>query len=226
MAEDNKALEPFLNKIFNEDCLEGMKRIPDKSVDLVLTDVPYAEVNRESNGLRSLNKAHADVLNFDLQRFMVEISRICRGSVYIFCGFNQVSELREILVNQKFSTRIGVWEKTNPSPMNGKSIWLSGVELCVYGKRAGATFNEHCKSPVWRFPVGRSKLHPTEKNQKLFEHLITASSKPGDIVFDPCIGSGTTAAAAKATCRQFFGFELNPESWQIAVNRVECKEVL
>lgn len=64
---------PFeMNKIYNMDCLEFMKQVPDKYFDLVLTDIPYNEVNRESKGLRDLDKSFADVGNFDIKKLTRE----------------------------------------------------------------------------------------------------------------------------------------------------------
>ena len=79
------------------------------------------------------------------------------------------------------------------------------------GKKPKAVFNEHCKNTVWRFPNGRSKLHPTEKNLRLFEYLIKVSSNENNIVFDPCIGSGTTAVACEKLNRKYIGFDINPD---------------
>lgn len=141
-----------LNKIYNEDCLEGMKRIPDGSVDCIVTDIPYNECNRADNGLRNLDKDKADIGMFDVDMLTKNLCDKTKGSIYMFCGFNQVSTIRQAMSKKGLSTRIVVWEKTNPSPMNGSVIWLSGVELCVYGKKKGATFNLHCKNTVFRYP--------------------------------------------------------------------------
>lgn len=123
-----------LNKIYNEDCLEGMKRIPDGSVDCIVTDIPYNECNRADKGLRNLDKANADIGIFNVDILTKNLCDKTSGSIYMFCGFNQVSTIRQAMSKKGLSTRIVVWEKTNPSPMNGSTIWLSGVELCVFGK--------------------------------------------------------------------------------------------
>ena len=68
-----------LNKVYNMDCIEGMKQLEDNSVDFVLTDIPYNEVNRKSNGLKNLYKGLADTLSFDLDAFLPELMRITRG---------------------------------------------------------------------------------------------------------------------------------------------------
>jgi site-specific DNA-methyltransferase (adenine-specific) len=210
-----------LNRIYNEDCLEGMKRIQDGSIDLVCTDIPYGVCNRNDNGLRNLDKNKADIETFPLADFLMEINRVTKGSVYIFCASEQLSEIRSALVQNGFTTRVCVWEKTNPSPMNGQHVWLSGIELCVYGRKKGATFNEHCKNTVFRHPCGRNKLHPTQKPLELFERFILASTNQGDVVLDPCMGSGTTAIACINTNRNYIGFELDKHYCDVANERVQ-----
>lgn len=210
----------YRNRVVLGDCMKQMQSIEDGVFSLCLTDIPYDVINRSDNGLRVLDKGKADYITFDLDDFVDEVVRVTSGSVYIFCSTEQVSRLRERMCYHGLSTRTGVWEKTNPSPMNGQHIWLSGVELCVFGKKRGAVFNEHCKNSVWRYPVGRSKLHPTEKSLKLFEYLVATSSNPGDIVFDPCLGGGTTAVAAKKQDRDYYGIELNEDYYKMAIKRI------
>lgn len=210
-----------LNKIYNEDCLEGMKRIPDGSVDCIVTDIPYNECNRADNGLRNLDKDKADIGMFDVAVLTENLCDKTKGSIYMFCGFNQVSTIRQTMSQKGLSTRIVVWEKTNPSPMNGSVIWLSGVELCVYGKKKNGTFNLHCMNTVFRYPCGGNKIHPTQKPVELMSQLIVASTKEGDTVLDPFMGSGTTAIAAIREKRNFIGFELNKEYYDKACKRIK-----
>jgi DNA modification methylase len=202
------------------DCLEVMKQIPDKSVDLVLTDIPYGEVNRKSNGLRNLNKGLADIVTFDIESVLNECFRVSKGSIYIFCGTNQVGLIRQFFNDKNLTTRLCIWEKTNPSPMNGQYIWLSSIECCVYARHKNATFNEHCKSSVWRFSIARGKLHPTMKPLKLMEYLIETSSNQNDTVLDFTMGSGTTGVACKNLNRKFIGIEQDPTYFQIAKERI------
>lgn len=207
-------------ELYNEDCFNILKD-KYKIVDLTLTDIPYGEVNRKSNGLRNLNKDKADIITFDLIELVNMLCNVTKGSIYIFCGTEQVSDIRKTMVQNKMSTRLCIWEKTNPSPMNGDKIWLSGIECCVYGKFPKATFNEYCKNTVFRFPCGRNKLHPTQKPIELFEKLILASSNEGDTVLDPFMGSGTTGVACKNTNRNFIGIEKDTNYFNIAKNRIE-----
>lgn len=203
------------------DCIVLMKQMPEDSVEMTLTDIPYDVVSRASNGIRNFDKTDADEKTFDLDVFVAEVARVTKGSVYIFCSTEQVSFLRAELIKYGLSTRLCIWEKTNPSPVNGQYIWLSGVECCVYGKKKKAAFNEHCKNTVWRYPVVRKQLHPTQKPLDLFRYLVKVSSNVGDTVFDPCAGSGTTPVAAMLENRKYLAFDLSEEYVAIAKKRIE-----
>lgn len=208
--------------LWQGDCLELMKDIPDQSVDLVLTDIPYGVVNRASGGLRNLDKGLADVVSFDLSKLVQELVRIGSASFYVFCGTEQVSNIRESFVTAGLLTRLCVWEKTNPSPMNGEKFWLSSIECCVFARKAKAPFNEHCVSSVWRNPVERGKFHPTQKPLKLIERLVAASSNENCLVCDPFMGSGTTGVACLNLNRRFIGIEKDENYFSIAKQRIEA----
>lgn len=200
-------------------CMNFLPLMADNSVNFTLTDIPYDEVNRKSNGLRSLDKAEADILTFNLLDFCEQIYRVTANSLCIFCGREQFSEIYSFFAQKQGTARPVVWEKTNPSPMNGQYIYLSGVEFAVWFKKKGAkVFNAHCKNPVFKYPNGKSKLHPTEKNHLLLQDLILDNTNEGDIVFDPCMGSGSHGVVAVENGRKFIGYELNPQYFDIAVN--------
>ena len=212
-------------ELWHGDCLELMKDIPDCSVDLVLTDIPYGECNRNDNGLRNLNKENADIETFNLQEFLIEVYRVTKGTIVVFCGQHQFSEIKNFFQEKqdknKGTVRQLVWRKTNPSPMNGKHIYLSGIENAVWFKKRGGVFNTYCKNTVFDYPCGRSKLHPTEKNHDLLKELIFDNSNEGDIVFDPCMGSGSHGLVAVENNRRFIGIELDEGYFNIAKKRIE-----
>lgn len=212
-------IEEIKNTIINADCMDILKELPDNSIDLILTDFPYNEVSRDDNGLRNLEE---DKLDLSLNNLMNELIRVCKGSFYAFCGTEQVSEIRKYLVNKNFSTRLLIWEKTNPSPMNGEYIWLSGIECCVYGKLKGATFNERCKNTILRYPICADKFrfHKTQKPLALFKYLINVSSNKGDIILDIFSGSGTTAIASHELGRNFICIEKNKEYYKKSIERL------
>jgi DNA modification methylase len=212
----------MMSELYLGDCLEIMRDIPDGSVDMVLTDIPYGEVNHKSSGLRKLDRGTADRVNFDIEIFARESARLSSGSIYIFCGIQQISSIDSCFRELGLTTRLCQWEKANPSPMNGNKIWLSGSEFCVFARKPRATFNRKCEKPIWKFPVGRSKIHPTEKPVALMQYIIESSTHGGDIVLDACMGSGTTGVAAKRLNRKFIGIELDLNYFRIAEDRIDA----
>lgn len=199
--------------------------MPVGGVNLTVTDIPYGEVNRNSNGLRTLDKSDADVITFDLYEFCSELYRITSGTIIIFCGKEQVSDIHKFFSDKqkkgKGTVRQLIWKKTNPSPMNGQHIYLSGIENAIWFKKRGGVFNAHCKNTVFEYPCGRSKLHPTEKNHDLLKELILDNSNEGDIVFDPCAGSGSHLLVARDNKRNYIGVELSKEYYEIAQSRLQ-----
>lgn len=214
-----------VNNIYNMDCISFMRSVNERErVDLTLTDIPYGEVNRSSNGLRVLDKEDADIISFNLREFLENVYEITKSTIIIFCGKEQLSEIHKFFSDKqkanKGTVRQIIWEKSNPSPMNGQNIYLSGIENAVWFKKRGGTFNAHCKNTVFRYPCGRSKLHPTEKNHDLLKELILDNSNEGDIVFDPCAGSGSHLLVAKENGRKWLGTEINEEYFKIAKSRM------
>lgn len=208
-------------RLLQGDCLELMKDIGDNSVDLCLTDIPYDVVNRTSNGLRSLDKGMADVLTFDLIDFLNEVTRICK-TIIIFCSKEQFSTIYAYYASKKGTTRPIIWQKSNPSPMNGQYVYLSGIETAVWFKsKSSKTFNAHCKNTVFKHPNGRNKIHPTEKNHRLLEELILDNTNEGDLVLDPCGGSFSTGVACLKINRRFMGIEKDPTYFELAKKRIE-----
>ncbi len=191
---------PLQEGVHQMDALALMQALTPRSVDLLLTDIPYVHVSRSSGGLRNLDKGFADAETFDLMAFANQAARVTKGNGVIFCGKEQFSPLFEHFAND-FSVRMIIWEKTNPMPMNGQHLFLSGVECAVFFRRSGATFNGHCENTVFRFPNGSSKHHPTEKPLKLFKKLVEFLSDPNDLVLDPCVGSGTPSGRFSSTYR-------------------------
>lgn len=217
-----------LNSIYRIDCIEGMRKLPDQSVDMILTDIPYGNVTKngeeraKSKGqLRSLNKGTADILTFDIQEFIEECYRICKGSTYIFCGIEQMSQIFSFYSSKKDVTaRQCIWHKTNPSPINCQHYWVHSFENCIFAKKRKSTYNDGYAHNVWDAPIERKIDFYTPKPLKLFKYLIEKSSNEGDVIFDPCIGSGTSAVAAKELNRNYIGFDLHEDAVRITNERL------
>lgn len=97
--------------------------------------------------------------------------------------------------------------------------WLFGLKSATGG--GSGTFNAHCKNTVFKYPNGKSKIHPTEKNHNLLKDIILDNTNESDIVFDPCMGSGSTGIVTLENHRNFIGIELNKDWFDIAKERIE-----
>jgi len=192
---------------------------------LLLTDIPYGQVNRDDNGLRNLNKEKADDETFEINSFLEHIYESADIFI-IFCGFGQYSQIYNFFYikqkEKKGTTRQLIWAKSNPSPMNGEYIYLSGTENAVWFKKRGTgKMNNKCKKNYFIHPTGSSKYHPTEKNHKLLEELILDNTNKDDLVVDTCMGSGSTGIVAIENKRRFFGIELDEKYFNISKERID-----
>ena len=221
------------NTVINIDCLEYMHSLANNSVNFTLTDIPYDEVTRTTNGLSQMksldNLGDADKLNFNLENFLNEVYRVTSNSMVIFCGREQFSRICEYFKNKPGTCRTIIYKKTNPVPSNGQYVYLNGIELAVWFKKRGAkVFNAHCKNTVFEYPIfnGKKRIHPTLKHPDLFKELILDNTDEGDLVFDPCAGGMTTALAAHATNREFICCELNKEFFDKGVELLRNEGII
>lgn len=192
---------------------------------LLLTDIPYEEVNRNDNGLRNLNKEKADEKTFEISTFLEHIYESADIFI-IFCGNEQYSQIYKYFSSKqkqkKGTVRQIIWAKSNPSPMNGEYIYLSGTENAVWFKKSGTgKMNNKCKKNYFIHSTGSSKFHPTEKNHKLLEELILDNTIENDLIVDTCMGSGSTGIVAIKNKRKFIGIELDEKYFEIAKKRIE-----
>lgn len=201
-------MEKYLNKVIHGDCLEVMKQLPDKCIDLVLTDIPY-NVSKKHGGLREIDYGEwdKDITPDMVKNWCGEFIRISKGSVYIFCADQQFSNIFCQLEDAGMLVRKYEWLKTNPNVMNGQHFWLSSGELCVCAKWPGTYYDGNCEKAYRVVGSPTDRVHPTQKPISIMEEFIIRSSKEGDIVLDPFGGSCTTAVAAENLKRKWICVE-------------------
>ena len=219
------------------DYRDFLRSLDRNSVDLVLTDPPYA-VSRKTgfssvkNGVQrfavSMDFGEWDHQQIDLAAFADETYRVMRrgGTVIVWYDLWKISHVYGALANAGFKMlRLIVWNKTNPVPLNSKCIYLSNSrEMAVVGVKGGSpTFNSAYDSGDYSYPIprhGGKRIHPTQKPLDLFRELVRKHSSPGDLVIDPFLGSGTTAVAAIQEDRQFAGCDIDKSYTQAAKIRL------
>ena len=233
----------MLNKIYNEDCLIGIKKIPDNFIDLVIIDPPYQinnhNVKYDSDLARSIINYNNELYDTKLTngydyKILDELIRVLKKiNIYIFCNGEQIPfYIKYFVVDRKCKMDIIIWNKTNALPLfNNK--YLSDKEYCLYFRKGGycSPKNYEDAKTVFYYPINikdkKKWKHPTIKPEELIRKLIRNSSKEGDIVLDSFMGSGTTAISCIKENRNFIGYEINKEFYKICLKRIkEVKEEL
>ena len=239
-----------LNTIYNMDCLEGMKNLPDNSIDLILCDLPY-----------NMTRISWDCL-IPFDKLWEQYNRIIKpnGNIVLFsAGLFTLNLIQSNIKNFRYKL---IWKKNVPTGMASAKYRPMKYyeEICVFGnpkatynpimkERVGVgkacyNYDHYCgdnnhlqfdkqkrrydpdwvqPSDVLEFnvvPNRNGKLHPTQKPTELLEYLIKTYSNEGDIVLDNCMGSGSTAIAAINTNRHYIGYELNEEYYHIINKRI------
>jgi len=225
-------LENLINKIHYGDAYELIKEIPDKSIDLIYTDIPYL-YNTGGNGNSELGKRAArqklalkDISNGIDYSIFDDFIRVSKAlNCFIWASRLQVPEILNYFIGRGYLYDILFWGKTNPIPTIN-NLFLSDVEYCLYFRDKGIRLNDgyDLKSKWYTSPINKTDKnmynHPTIKPLALVSRHIRHTSKEGNIILDPFAGSGTTAVAAVNNGRRYIAFENNRQWYDIATNRI------
>ena len=224
------------------DCLEIMKDIPDKSIDMILCDLPYGTTKNKWDSIIPLNE-----LWWGYERIIKD-----NGVIVLFSQMPFTAEL--VHSNLKLFRYEWIWEKDNGTGfLNAKKMPLKKHENILVFYKKLPTYNpqmrkgfkpysqmsgrgssnygeqvriqtindgERCPIDVIEFKRDKEKLHPTQKPVALLEYLIKTYTNENDIVLDNCMGSGSTGVACLNTNRNFIGIELDEKYFESAKKRI------
>lgn len=250
----NKPLE--VDIILQGDCIELLKNMPDKSVDLIFADPPYnlqlkGELWRPNN--TKVSAVDDDWDKYDsfavyddfTAKWLTECRRILKdnGAIWVIGSYHNIFRVGKIIQDLGYWILNDIlWVKTNPMPnFKGTRFNNSHETLIWAGKSVKSKPTFHYKTMKahnedkqmrsdWLIPIcsGRErakingeKAHSTQKPLALLRRIINATSKPGDIILDPFLGSGTTAVAAKELGRRYVGIERDATYVKVAKKRLD-----
>jgi site-specific DNA-methyltransferase (adenine-specific) len=216
-------------QIKNLDARGALLNILDGQYDCIITDPPYA-VGADNFGTQSqLSHDYTDdpeeALDL-LQLLAVESYRVAKAQahLYMFCAFERYAEIADMLTDAGWRVwpRPLIWKKGTgmlPRPDHGPRYTY---ECIIFANKGDRSVLVSGSPDVLDFPAISGKLlqHAAEKPVELMKNLIARSCAPGDKLLDPCAGTGPTLAAAKLLRIQALGFELNSDTYNIAVNRL------
>lgn len=240
--------KPFVSRstFYQGDCLVEMDKIADKSVDMILCDLPYGTTACKWDSV------------IPFEPMWEQYNRIAKDNAAIVLTASQPFTSALVMSNTKLFKYELIWEKPNPSnftfakhgvmkyhesilifyksnptynpqKVKGSPNHNTTVSVRKRGNETGANTKiipinisdeKHPKSVIkFNREMG---LHPTQKPVPLFEWLISTYTNEGDTVLDNCMGSGTTGVACKKTGRHFIGIEKDEKYFEIAVSRVSA----
>lgn len=240
------------NIIYNEDCIAGMSRLPDASVDMILTDLPYGMTGCRWDSLLPFEalwnqflrvaKDNAAIVLTAAQPFTTHLIE-SRPKLFRYCWYwskNMVTgfanakrqPLRCVEEVCVFYRKLPVYNPQGiilldkPRLQRGKGIPKHGQSIYhTNGSLSHDTYRSVCNYPRQLLQIKCERgLHPTQKPVELMEYMVRTYTNPGALVLDACIGSGTTAVACIKSGRDYVGFELDSEMCAVARKRAAAFE--
>lgn len=216
------------------DCIEGMRNIPDDTIDCIVTDPPYplTEGGAVGNWGNMVNCVSRDRQRknemFEIPPFkdwMEQAFRVLKDGTHFYCMTNDrnMQDMLNTATDVGFRlVNILVWDKKMGMPLPYYQKNIEFVILFRKGKAReindkGSTALLKCRG------VFGTKVHPSEKPTELFRHLIENSTDKGDLVLDPFMGSFTTAIACQKSKRHYIGFEKSEEYYEIGKKRYDAE---
>ena len=229
-----------LNKIYNEDCLEGMKKIDDNSIDISITSPPYNLGIRVKSWLQTYKHKNDD--NIDKEDYFEWISDVINEMMrvtknHIFFNIQEVQNNKGIIsyIFKNFDKKIKevfIWAKTNPPSHIVNTQCSNGYEyiFCFSNDNPQSKMFNYCnfdnkkgdyvKNVIIKGVNRTQHAHNYAFPVWLPSFFIHNFTKKNDIVLDPFMGSGTTAVSCKMLNRRFIGFEISKEYCDIADKRI------
>jgi len=238
-----------LDKIYNMDCIEFMKNLKDNSVDLIFADPPYNlsknnfKMKFSKTGGKDLNtdKGYWDKMDkSDFEKFtedwLKETFRILKktGSIWVAGTYHNIHLTGYLLEKIGFQILNEIlWHKTDATPNLSCTRFVADHENFLWARKDKKNIFNYKEMKemnggkqmrsIWAKgkTAGGKRIHPTQKPEWLLERIVLATSKKNGIVFDPFLGSGTTAVVAKKNGRRYLGTELDRDYFKLAETRIK-----
>ena len=227
-----------INKIYNEDNIETMAKMPNDFIDLIITSPTYEDVSGAGYGAKSKDVLFLKFYSDYLGKLFYEYERILKPSGQIF--FNIKSKTFEKTLRtphwiefldgfQKLKLKSYIiWKYAGSFDSTNKRFHLDYEIIYHLSKTDDIYLNENCGisdplSSVWYIPHNipkKERVHPTQMPEALVDRILKIASKGDELVYDSFMGSGTTAVVCKKNGLKWIGSELNPTNYEIANKRI------
>jgi DNA modification methylase len=229
-----------LNKIYNEDNLETMAKMPNDFIDLIITSPTYEDVSGAGYGAKSKDVLFLKFYSDYLGKLFTEYERILKPTGQIFFNIKSKTfdktlrtphwiEFLDGFQKLKLKSYI-IWKYAGSFDSTNKRFHLDYEIIYHLSKTDDIYLNENCGIPdaltsVWYVPHNipkNERIHPTQMPEALVERILKITSKGNELVYDSFMGSGTTAVVCKKNGLNWIGSELNPDNYENANNRINA----
>lgn len=211
-------------KLIEGDCIEHMMQMPAESVDLIIADPPYGIAYQSGHRSKADRQAMVGDYGNILWRLLPLVRRVLKpeGAFYLFCRYDVSPEWWHMVGNYLRPLNKLIWVKNNWGMGDLKGNWASQYEEIIFAVKGRHKLRNGRPSNVLHADRvnGASMIHPTEKPVAIMRQIIDASSSPGDLILDPCCGSGPVLVAAREMGRRAIGIEINAEVCDEAEKRM------
>lgn len=222
-------------RVYNMDCLIGLRRMKDSSVDgAIISDPPYVQKITDKPAGAATNTAYVSELKFISKGFDIRILDECirvmgekRFKGIFYCNKEQIPMYIEYFTGKGMEFQLLTWSKSNCCPKFCSNTYVvNSMEYIVlaYAKEVADEIHletDHFTTPVVKVSKKDELYHPTTKVVSQLQALIEAITEEGQIICDPFAGSGTTFEAAIKSNRRFVGFELLEKYYEVSNRRIE-----
>ena len=228
------------NKIYCEDNLETMAKMPNDFIDLIITSPTYEDVSGAGYGAKSKDVLFLKFYSDYLGKLFTEYERILKPTGQIFFNIKSKTfdktlrtphwiEFLDGFQKLKLKSYI-IWKYAGSFDSTNKRFHLDYEIIYHLSKTDDIYLNENCGIPdaltsVWYVPHNipkNERIHPTQMPEALVERILKITSKGNELVYDSFMGSGTTAVVCKKNGLNWIGSELNPDNYENANNRINA----
>jgi len=219
-----------MNTVENINALEGLKNLDDNSIDLIVTDPPYKVISGgkgDHNSPKGMLKSNDGKIfkhnDIKITEWIDDCYRVLKDDTHIYVMVNMLNLSEYMIEIEKAGFKIHnllVWQKNNVTP---NRWYMKNCEYIIFAYKGKAKMinNVGCSNTVHICKnITGNKNHPTEKPIELMKFYIENSSKKGDLVLDPFMGSGSVAIASKLSNRNFIGFEIDENYYNVIQKRL------
>jgi len=205
-----------INKVYNEDCLIGMKKIKNETIDCIVTDPPYG-INKG----KIVNDENLDTwINSLTDSYRI----LKKNSFYLlFTSIAKIPEVCNYMQEAGFKYRWQTLLYIKNGMVRG-SVGFSVYYPCLIFMKGDAKIKKPLRDIMEVSTSSKEmkkRIHPYQKDKRFIAKLLNSFSKPNDVVLDPFIGSGTTAISCIETKRRFIGFEIDKNYYNGLIQRIE-----